>query len=136
MSYLKSAPSSLSKYQKSSKTTITITAITKNGTKNALFGYFGQQIWKTIIIFQITILKFAKMQKIVQNKKKANFGPNLPYLDILGCKFEKLLIYLKSALSNLSKCKVSRKNKNPWRYTNADLKMCQYFRRHMKIICW
>ena len=41
MSYLKSAPSSLSKYQKLSKATTTITAATKNGTKNALFGYFG-----------------------------------------------------------------------------------------------
>ena len=41
MSYLKSTPSNLSKYQKSSKTT-TITVTTKNGTKNALFSYFGR----------------------------------------------------------------------------------------------
>ena len=41
MSYLKSTPSNLSKYQKSSKTT-TITVTRKNGTKNALFSYFDR----------------------------------------------------------------------------------------------
>ena len=45
MPYLKSTPSNLSKYQKSSKTT-TITATTKNGTKIALFGYFWGRILK------------------------------------------------------------------------------------------
>ena len=40
--------------------------------------------------------EFAKMQKIVQNEKKVNLGPKMPYLDILGWKFEKLLSYLKN----------------------------------------
>ena len=43
MSYLKSTPSNLSKYQKSSKTA-TITVTRKNGTKNALFSYFDRYI--------------------------------------------------------------------------------------------
>ena len=29
---------------------------------------------KTIVIFEINILKFAEMQKIIQNKKKSKFG--------------------------------------------------------------
>ena len=33
------------------------------------------------------------MQKIVQNKQKSIFGPEIPYLGILGCKFEKVLSY-------------------------------------------
>ena len=41
MIYLKSSPSSLSKYQKLSKTKTTITATTKDGTKKDLFGYVG-----------------------------------------------------------------------------------------------
>ena len=61
----------------------------------------------------MSTLEFAEMQKIVQNKKKSN-------LDVLGCKFvifvifvKKVLSSLKSASSNLSKCKVLCKIKNP-----------------------
>ena len=39
------------------------------------------------------------MQKMVQNKQtKSIFGTKLPYLEILGSKFEKVLSYLKSAV--------------------------------------
>ena len=37
----------------------------------------------------------------------------MPYLGILSGRFEKLLLYLKSAPSNLSKWKVWCENKNP-----------------------
>ena len=38
-----------------------------------------------IVIFGISTLKFAEMQKIVQNKKKKTiFGPKMFYLGILG----------------------------------------------------
>ena len=53
------------------------------------------------------------MQKIVQNKKKIEFGTKMTYLGVLGYKFE-ILSYLKTASSNLSKCKVSCKIKNPY----------------------
>ena len=43
---------------------------------------------------------------------KSKLELKLPYLDILGSKFEKVLSYLKSASSNLLKCKVSCKIKN------------------------
>ena len=36
--------------------------ILKFETKNALFGCFGQQFWKTIAIFEISSLKFALLQ--------------------------------------------------------------------------
>ena len=42
--------------------------------------------------------EFAEMQ----NKKKINLGTKMTYLSILGCKFEKVLSYLKSATSGLS----------------------------------
>ena len=45
-----------------------------------------------IVIFGITSLDFAEMQKMVQNKK-TNLGPKMSYLGILGCKFEKVLSY-------------------------------------------
>ena len=64
------------------------------------------------MIFGISTLKIAEMQKILQNKKKSNLGPKMHYLGILGCKIEKVLSYLKLASTNLSKCKVSCKIKN------------------------
>ena len=51
---------------------------------------------KTIVIFGISTLEFDEMQKIVQNKKEIEFGTKMSYLGILGCKFEKVLSYLKS----------------------------------------
>ena len=58
-----------------------------------------------IVIFGISSLKFAEMQKIVpnNNNKKTIFGPKISYLGILGCKFS----------SNLPKYKISCKIKNP-----------------------
>ena len=57
------------------------------------------------MIFGISTLEFAEVQKIEQKKtkekEKSNLGPKLPYLSILGCKFEKVLSYLKSGSSNL-----------------------------------
>ena len=53
------------------------------------------------MIFGINTLEFAEIQKIVQNKnknktkQKKNFGPEMPYLGILDCRFEKVLSYLK-----------------------------------------
>ena len=54
-----------------------------------------------IVIFGISTLAFTEMQKTVQNKNKLNLGPKMPYLSILGCTFERVLSYLKSATSHL-----------------------------------
>ena len=61
--------------------------------KMSFWVFLDLELEKPIEIFGISTLKFAEMQKIVQNKKKTIFGPKKPYLDILGCKFEKLLSY-------------------------------------------
>ena len=45
------------------------------------------------MIFGISTLEFAEMQTIVQNKQKSIFVPEIPFLGILGCKFEKVLSY-------------------------------------------
>ena len=37
-----------------------------------------------------------KCKKLYKTKKKVNLGPKMPYLGILGWKFEKLLSYLKN----------------------------------------
>ena len=50
-----------------------------------------------------------------------NVGPKMPYLGVLGRFFEKLLPYFKLVLSNLSKCKVSCKSKNPWTWNQKYL---------------
>ena len=87
-----------------------ITKILKFGTKNALFRCFGQQFRKTIVIFEISALKFALVQMLVKKWKPLNLGPIMPDLRVLGLEFEDA--YLKSAPSNLSNCNISRKNKS------------------------
>ena len=74
MSYLKSAPSSLSKYQQSSKTTTTIIATTKNKTKNVLFGYFVLWVWKTIVIIWNQHSRICRHAKNCSKQKKSKFG--------------------------------------------------------------
>ena len=72
----------------------------KFGSKNALFGYFKLEFEKTIVIFDASILEFVKMQSSAQNKKCSSLGSKSLYSGF-GCNFEKLLSYLKSALSHL-----------------------------------
>ena len=65
--------------------------------KMSFWVFLDLELEKTIEIFGISTLKFAEMQKIVQNKKKQKqkiFGPKMPYSRILGCEFEKVLSYL------------------------------------------
>ena len=63
------------------------------------------------MIFGISTLEFDEMQKIVQNKKEIEFGTKMSYLGILGCKFEKVLSYLKSTSTSLSNAKFRAKSK-------------------------
>ena len=69
----------------------TNTKILKFETKNVLLGIFRLKIGKTVVIFGISTLEFAKSKKWCKTKAKSNFGPKLPYLSILGCTLEKLL---------------------------------------------
>ena len=76
MSYLRSAPSNLlnAKFCKKAK-------MPKLGTKNALLGYFWQEMpylgifglefWKAIVIFEISTLKFVKYESLTHI---VNFG--------------------------------------------------------------
>ena len=128
LSNFESAPSNLWNYEVSSKTkTKKICCISnkrppncliakyrakvrilKFGTKKALLKYFGQQFWKTIVIFEISTLEFALLQSFVQKIKILKFGKKF------GTGTLKILLsYFKSASSNLSCCKVWCKSKNP-----------------------
>ena len=101
-SNLKSVPSTCLK--------VNVSCCAKNltfRTKNALFRYFGEQIEKDIAIFAISALE---LESFMQNVKNFNLGPKLPSLDWHFW----LLTYLKSAPSNLSKCKISLKSTKPY----------------------
>ena len=45
-------------------------------------GNFRQKFAKAIVIFEISALEFAIMQKFVQNKKTSNLGSKMPYLGV------------------------------------------------------
>ena len=61
----------------------------KFGTKNALFGYIWARIKKkTIVIFEISTLKFVYLQNFTKKQKSLNLGPKMPDLWIFGLGFE------------------------------------------------
>ena len=84
--------------------------ILKFRTKNALFGCFGEQLWKSKsnqFSLICLIAKFGPETKVLKFwTKNALFGY---FWDRI---LKKLFPYLKSAPSNLPNCKTLRKNKN------------------------
>ena len=95
----------------------------KFGTKSALSGYFLLEFWKTLVIFEISTLELVQLQNFEKKQNCLDLGPKMPSLGIFDQKciiwvfsgknsFKKLLSYLKLAPSNLSICKISRKNEN------------------------
>ena len=70
----------------------------KCGIKNALFGYFwpkisylgilGRNFEKTIVIFEISTLKFVYFQNFTKKQKCLNLRPKMPDLCIFGLEFE------------------------------------------------
>ena len=108
------------------------TKIPNFGTRNALFGYFwpkmpylgvfGQEFWKYFCHIWNKHPPICLIVKFCEKQEYLILGSKMPYLGIfdqkcliwvsLGKNFKKLLSYLKSAPSNLSNCKILRKNKN------------------------
>ena len=74
-------------------------------------GTFMPEFEKTIVIFEISTFEFVKIQSFKLKKNKLNLKPKLSYMGILDWNLKKLLLYLKSAPSNLSYCKASYKKK-------------------------
>ena len=60
-----------------------IKKIPKFGIKSALFGYFGLTLLKkTVVMFEISTLKFFLLQNFVKRQKLLNLGSKIPYLGI------------------------------------------------------
>ena len=73
------------------------------GPKMSYLGISGLKLETNTVIFQISVLQFAKLQTLVQKWKVINLGPEMHYLGILS--------YLKSVPSKFSKKKVCWKIK-------------------------
>ena len=54
------------------------------GNKNALFGYFWARISKTIVIFEISTLEFAKNESLTHT---INFGIGSTFSKVAGSDF-------------------------------------------------
>ena len=68
--------------------------ILKLQAKNVVLGIFRLKIETNDCDIWNQHPRFCRNAKMVQNKKKqTNVGPKMPYLGILGCKFEKVLSY-------------------------------------------
>ena len=64
----------------------------KSKTKKALFRCFGQQFRKTIVIFEVSALKFVLSQNLVQKLKSLNFESKMLYLGIFWLEFSKIIV--------------------------------------------
>ena len=95
----------------------------KFGTKNALFGYFWARILKNYCHIWNQHLRISLIAKFCEETKMFKIGtknalfwyfwPKVPYFGYFWARIlKKLLSYLKWLPSNLSICKISRKNKN------------------------
>ena len=80
------------------------TKMPKFGTKNAWFGYFWAGIWKQYCHIWNQHPQICLIAKFCENTKRAKFGTkNNLFGYFFGYKLKKLLSYLESAPSNLSK---------------------------------
>ena len=55
-------------------------------------GIFGQEFKKTIVIFEISILKFVYLQNFTEKLKCLNVGPKMPDLCIFELEFENNIV--------------------------------------------
>ena len=54
-------------------------------------GFFGQE-FKTIVIFEISTLRFAYLQNFMKKQNCLNFGPKMPDLGILRTEYENNIV--------------------------------------------
>ena len=86
--------------------------MSKFGTKNALFGYFGARILKSYWNIWNQHPRISQIAKFYEKMKIPKFGNKNVLFGIFGMEFKTILSYLKSALSNLSDWKISWNNEN------------------------
>ena len=51
------------------------------------FGIFGLEFEKTVVIFEISTLKFVYLQNFAEKQKFLNLSQKVPYLGIIGLEF-------------------------------------------------
>ena len=63
----------------------------KSGTKVPYLGIFGLEFYKSIIIIEISTLKFVYLQNLTEKHKYLNLGPKMSDLGVFG---QKCLIWV------------------------------------------
>ena len=61
-------------------------------TKNVSLGIFGQEFQKTIVIFEISTLKFVYPQNYMEKQEYLNLGRKTLNLGIFGLAFENNIV--------------------------------------------
>ena len=65
-----------------------------------------KNIKNTIVIFQISTLKFVYLQNLRKKLKRLNLGPEMSNLGVWGLEFEKGIVIFETNILNLSNCKI------------------------------
>ena len=55
-------------------------------------GIFGLEFQKTIVIFEISTLKFVQLQNFAKKQKCLKLGWKMPYLDMFGLEFQTTIV--------------------------------------------
>ena len=120
------------------KVVITKIVIKKHSRNRNILETFQNDNQNKVKPFENSFLYFGKFADSRDNVSEESFSKNN-----LGVCFIKYMISL-SAVGRLKNLEakipyIKKYESKPWKtlksYANADLKICQYLRRHMKIIC-
>ena len=58
----------------------------------AYLGIFGLSFQKTMVIFEISTIKFVKLQNLPKKKKISKFGTKMTYLSTFQLEFSKAIV--------------------------------------------
>ena len=104
LSYLKSAPSNLSKWKVSCKLK------TQSANKMPYFGVSMSKCKKSVVIFEINSFEFAKMQSLLSNNRN-QLRTNFFVWDLLNQTLKKLLSYWELGTFEFEEMQSQMKNK-------------------------
>ena len=114
--------------------------ILKFRTKNTLFGCFGQQFWKTTVIFEVSTLEFALLQSFVQKIKILKFRTKNARFPNFGTRIWKWYCYIwnqRPRISLVSKIKIFKsRTKNAWFmhfWAGISKQYCHIWNQHPQI---
>ena len=65
--------------------------------KLSYLGIFVLEFERTVVVLEISTLKFVKVQSFMENKETLSLGPKMPYFGTFRQKFENTIFILENS---------------------------------------